>query len=489
MTQSTSNGGRMPPHSLDVEAAVLSAVFLDATGARLDEVRTVVRPETFYSRAHGIIFEAVCALADRGGQIDVVTVLQMLRDQGRAEQVGGAAYLAQLVDATPAIANVQEHARILREHHRVRQTVHLAQRIAAEGYSTIGTDPAGVQKWLEGCEASIADLVHVHEERTLAPMPVVMDETAAMLDAIKSGGAAGVPSGFTEVDAQTSGLHDGDFYIIAARPGMGKSAYALSMAARMAAAGYAVPFFSIEMPRVQLGARLVAMDARVDLKRMREQSFPPSERQKADASMKLLRDLPLFIDDSAVLTPLDIKARVKRIQREVAGGKHPNVTTGRIGAAFIDYLQLVRPTRDTHSREQDVASIGRDLKILSKVLGIPIIALCQLNREVEKRVEKRPQLSDLRESGAIEQEADAIQFIYRPSYYDRGKNPDPALKGWAEIIVAKQRNGPTGTRRVAFREDCTRFDNLQPGDVGIYDDKDAEVRRDWHSDDDFEEDM
>lgn len=478
----------MPPHNLNAEAAVLSAVFLDASGTMLDDLRSVVRPEAFFSRANALIFEAVCALADRGDKVDPVTVLQLLRDQDRVQQVGGVGYLAQLIDATPAVLNVQEHARILREHYRVRQAVALAQRITAEGYTGIGADAAGVQKWLEGYEASVADLVHVHEERLLVPMTVVMDETAAMLDAIKSGGAAGVPTGFTEVDSQTSGLHDGDFYIVAARPGVGKSAYALSMAERIAAAGYGVPFFSVEMPRVQLGARLVAMDARVDLKRMREQSFPPSERLKADASMRLLRDLPLFIDDSAVLTPLDIKARVKRIQREIAGGKHPRVTTGRIGAVFIDYLQLVRPSRDTHSREQDVASIGRDLKILAKTLGVPVIALCQLNREVEKRQDKRPQLSDLRESGALEQEADAIFFIYRPAYYDRGKNPDPALKGWAEIIVAKQRNGPIGTRRVAFREDCTRFDNLQPGDVGVYsDERDANIQRDWHSDDDFEE--
>lgn len=476
---------RMPPHNLYAEAAVLSAVMLDASGAKLDDLRSVIQPPAFYSRANGLIFEAICELADRGDKVDPITILQLLREQKKDGQVGGASYVAQLIDATPAVANVQDHARILREHWRVRQAISLAQRVAAEGYTSIGANAEGVQKWLEGCEVAIADLVHVHEARALVPISVVLDETTVQLDAIKSGGAAGVPTGFKEVDAQTTGLHDGDFYIVAARPGMGKSAYALGMAHRVALAGYAVPFFSLEMPRVQLGTRLVAMDARIDLQRMRERTFPSAERFKADTSIKALRNLPLFIDDSAVLTPLDVKARVKRLLREIAGGKHPGVTTGRIGAVFIDYLQLMRPARETYSREQDVASIGRDLKSLAKILGVPVIALCQLNREVEKRQDKRPQLSDLRESGGLEQEADAVFFIYRPSYYDKGK--DAALKGWAEIITAKQRNGPTGSSRVAFREDCTRFDDLQPGDVGVYDvgSQDSEVRRDWHQDDMF----
>lgn len=469
----------MPPHNLDAEAAVLSAVILDHGGALLDDVRAVIEPTAFYSRANGLIFDAVCTLADRGDKVDPVTILQLLRDQNRDAQVGGSPYLAQILDATPAMGNVAEHARIIREHHRLRAAITLAQRRAASGYSDVGVDPESVQRWLEEYEAEVAELVHVHESRKLLPLGDVMDETAALLDAIKSGGAAGVPTGFTEVDAQTTGLHSGDFYLIAARPGMGKSAYALSMAERIAGAGYAVPFFSLEMPRVQLGTRLVAMHARVDLQSMRKDTFSTANRALADASMMALRDLPLFIDDSSVLTPLDIKARVKRLQREIAGGKYPSVTMGRIGCVFVDYLQLLRPSRQTYSREQDVASLGRDFKMLAKQIGVPVIALCQLNREVEKRTDKRPMLSDLRESGALEQEADAVTFIYRPSYYDRGK--DAALRGWAEIICAKQRNGPTGITRVAFREDCTRFDNLQPGDVGVYD---TQVTRPWNETDD-----
>lgn len=459
------NGTRIPPHNVDAEAAVLSAVMLDTSGSKLDEVRAIVSSQTFYAEAHKRIFDAICEIADQGEKVDVVTVAQRLRATGRDKHVGGIQYLAQITDATPAIANVAEHARILREHFRVRQAIALAQKRAAEGYST-PTDAQSVQKWLEDWEAELAELTHVNEQRMLVPLVDVLDETRSVLHSIRHGGAAGVPSGFTLVDAQTTGLHDGDLYIVAGRPGMGKSGYGLSIAARIADAGYAVAIFSLEMPRVQLGMRLLAMDARVNLKTLREGKLSYTEQTQLDLSLKALRDSPLFLDDSAIITSLEIKARVKKLQRELDAGKHPGATQRRIGAVVVDYLQLVRPTRESHSREQEVASIGRDLKQLAKTLGVPVIALCQLNREVEKRTDKRPQLSDLRESGAIEQEADAIFFIYRPSYYDRTN--DPALKGWAEIIVAKQRNGPTGTVKVAFREDCTRFDNLEPGDVGVY---------------------
>lgn len=460
------NSTRMPPHNLEAEAAVLSSVILDASGAKLDEVRAILPVQAFYADAHNRIFDAVCEIADQGEKVDIVTVAQRLRDSGRDKQVGGIPYLAQLTDATPAVANVAEHARIVREHYRVRQAITVAQKRAAEGYASVAKDSQSVQKWLEEWEAEVADLTHVHEQRMLVPLADVLDETKSMLQAIRQGGAAGVPTGFTAVDSQTTGLHDGDLYIVAGRPGMGKTSYGLGVADRIADAGYAVPVFSLEMPRVQVGMRLVAMDARLNLKTLREGKLSNAEQIKLDLSLKALRGRPIFVDDSAVITPLEIKARVKRLQREIAAGKHPAVTKRRIGAVAIDYLQLVHPSRPSHSREQDVASIGRELKQLAKQLGVPVIALCQLNREVEKRTDKKPQLSDLRESGAIEQEADAIFFIYRPSYYDRTN--DPALRGWAEIMVAKQRNGPTGTVKVAFKEDCTRFDNLQPGDVGVY---------------------
>lgn len=668
-----------PPHNLEAEAAVLSAVLLDASGARLDEVRSVLGAQAFYARPNGLVFQAACDLVDQGEKIDIVTLLQRLRDQKRDQQVGGAAYLMQLADATPAVANVVEHANIVREHYRVRQAIALGQRRIAEGYTDLAKDPRSVQAWLEAYESDVADLAHVYEQRKLVSLSQVLDETKGTLVAIRQGGAAGVPTGFAAVDAQTTGLHNGDFYIVAGRPGSGKTAYGLGVAERVAGAGHGVAMFSVEMPRVQLGMRLLAMDARVNLKALREGKVSNAEQLKLDMSLQVLHSLPLFIDDSAVVTPLEIKARVKRLQREIAGGKHPSVTTGRVGAVLVDYLQLVRPARETHSREQDVASIGRELKQLAKSLGVPVIALCQLNREVEKRVDKRPMLSDLREclagetlvydpqngallridslrrgtwvltlntktlklepahcervvktgrrktvrvttrtgrtirltpshpvftldgwkpigkleageafavtrasknrptkvrdrlplqvayaveatrrllgvsqqtlgyrfqhkrigrqdltrvarelqkeslrqgisadtcgaflrlaqsdvlwdtvrsiepggwtdvydlvvpknhcfvandivvhnSGALEQEADAVLFLYRPAYYDRTN--DPALKGWAEIIVAKQRNGPTGIVRVAFKEDCTRFDNLQPGDAGVYD--------------------
>lgn len=475
----------VPPHSLEAEAAVLSAALIDPGGARFDELRSIVPSgEIFYTRANRLIWDALCILVDKGAVVDPVTLLQQLRDQGRDRDVGGSSYIAQILDATPYVSNAVEHALIVRENYRLRQAIALAQTKVSEGYSSVPKDPASVQKWLEDYEAEIAALAHVHEQRMLVPISDVMQETQQLFSAIQSGGAAGISTGFTAVDSQTTGMHDGDFVIIAARPGMGKTSYALSIAARMGANGYAVPIFSLEMPRVQLGMRFVAMDARVDLKALREGKISTSEQHKIGITMGALRDLPIFIDDSAVLSPLEIKARVKRLQREIAAGMHAKtVTKNRIGAVMIDYLQLMRPTRETHSREQDIASIGRELKQISKQLGVPVIALAQLNRDVEKRPNKKPQLSDLRESGALEQETDTVMFIYRPAYYDKGN--DPALKGWAEIIVAKQRNGPTGTVKVAFKESCTRFDNLQPGDMGVYN----PVKPSWHEakNDDFDD--
>jgi replicative DNA helicase len=463
----------VPPNDLDAEAAVLSAILLDA--AAFDQVQEQLLPEHFYADANRRIFEAVVELQNAGRPVDVVSVAGFLRDRSRLEQIGGTPYLAQLSDATPAVAHVGAHAQVVREKWRLRQLIATCQRFAAEGYTT----PPDVQKFIDQAEQAVFDIARTPEGTTVEPVRDAVVRAFKILEEAerRGGGVTGIPTGFNRLDRQCSGMHAGDLYIIAARPGMGKTSFVLNIALNVAATrvqksrnpeeyfeapaeepGYGVLFCSLEMPKEQLAARLLASEAQVDMSNIRSGRMSRDDWSKLTEAASRLARLPLWLDDTPALTLLDLRAKIRRLQAEVTRGESAARSQG-LGLVVVDYLQLMQGRRDAGSREQEISELSRGLKQLAKEMRLPVIALSQLNRAVETRTskDKRPQLSDLRESGAIEQDADCIIFIYRDEYYVK----DSEHKGVAEIIVAKQRNGPTGTVMTKFTSEFTRFDNLE----------------------------
>ncbi|MFZ5890342.1 MAG: replicative DNA helicase [Myxococcota bacterium] len=468
------SAGRVPPNDLDAEAAVLSAVLLDSNA--FDQVQETLQAEHFYADANRRIFEAVVDLQNSGRPVDIVSVAGYLRDRNRLEQIGGTPYLAQLSDATPAVAHVAAHAQAVREKWRLRQLIATCQRFAAEGYAT----PPDVQKFIDSAEQAVFDIARTPEGTTVEPVRDAVVRAFKILEEAerRGGGVTGIPTGFTRFDRQCSGLHAGDLYIVAARPGMGKTSFVLNLALNVAATkaqksrsngedyfepeveelGYGVLFCSLEMPKEQLAARLLASEAQVDMSKIRSGSMTREDWSRLTEAASRLARLPLWLDDTPALTLLDLRAKIRRLQAEVSRGESSTKAQG-LGLVVIDYLQLMQGRKDAGSREQEISELSRGLKQLAKEMRLPVIALSQLNRAVETRTtkDKRPQLSDLRESGAIEQDADCIIFIYRDEYYFK----DSEAKGVAEIIVAKQRNGPTGTVLTKFTSEFTRFDNLE----------------------------
>lgn len=455
------SAGRVPPAVVDAEAAVLSSCLLSSEA--LDSAQEILAAEHFYDPRHRLVFEAVVGLLHANRAVDTVSVAGVLRDKGRLEQAGGAAYLAELVDATPAIAHVEEHARAVREKWRLRTLIATCQRVAAEGYG----DTGDVQAFVDGAEQAIFELARVKSESAIVP---VKDAIKVAFDVLtkarqRGGGVTGFSTGFTELDKRTSGLHKGDLYIVAGRPGMGKTAFVLNLATNLAAVsqseqaeegrtgGAGVAFFSLEMPREQLAARMLAAEARVNVSSLRSGQIQAEDWNRLTETAGRLGRLPIWLDDTPAVSLLDLRAKIRRLQAEL-------VRDGReLGLVAIDYLQLMSGRKGVSSREQEISEISRGLKQLAKEMQIPVLALSQLNRGVENRgtKDRKPQLSDLRESGAIEQDADAIMFVYRDEYY----NPDSQDVGKAEIIIAKQRNGPTGTVALRYTKECTRFDNLE----------------------------
>ena len=473
-------GGAVPPQDLVAEAAVLSAVIVSPEG--FDRVQEFLAPDHFYSDANRHIYEAVVALQAEGQPVDMVTVRGWLKDRNRLEQVGGSAYLVQLTDATPAVANVEAHARAIHAKWRLRKLIGACQRFAAEGYGDCGE----VQGFIDQAEQAVFEIARIPEGSRVRPVKdAILGAFEILENAAKRGGAvSGIPTGFYELDRKCAGLHDGDLYIVAGRPGMGKTAFVLNVAVNVASPmresadsgdpysesavetpGYGVGFFSLEMPREQLASRLLAAEARVDVGKIRAGNLKSDDWNKLTDAANRLSRLPLWIDDSPALTILDLRAKVRRLMADIERGGEDGVSAKRLGLVVIDYLQLMQGRRGASSREQEISEMSRGLKQLAKELGVPVLALSQLNRSVETRTtkDKRPQLSDLRESGAIEQDADAIIFIYRDEYYF----PESPDQGQAEIILAKQRNGPTGKVQVRFTREFTRFDNLAREDYEV----------------------
>lgn len=464
--------GRVPPHDLDAEAAVLSAMLLDR-GA-LDLVLGTLKPEHFYSEANARIFQAAQQLSVSMTPVDVVNVASWLRDREWIQKIGGTSYLAQLADATPATGHVESHAKTVQEKWRLRQLIATCQRVAAEGYGDVGE----VQDFIVGAAESMDALVLAgSERRQLVSVQVAMRDAFATITAAAERGdrVTGVATGYGRLDEKTSGMHDGDLIIVAARPGLGKTSWVMNVAVNVASPkvkriqgrdatvrGDGVCVFSLEMPREQLTTRMACSEARVDLGRVRQAALQADDWRRLTEASGYVSSLPIWIDDTSAIGLAELRTKVRRQQSIYDRSGTNEAPAQRVGLVVVDYLQLMQGRDDVNSREQEISEISRGLKALAKDLKVPVVALSQLNRAVETRgKDKRPQLSDLRESGAIEQDADTVIFIYRDDYY----NPETSdLKGIAELIIAKQRNGPTGKVKVRFTASCTRFDNLEPGD-------------------------
>jgi replicative DNA helicase len=477
-TPATIIEGRVPPHDLDAEAAVLSAVMNDKLA--FDKVAEFLQPEHFYSEAHRRIFEACIELAQKGTTPDIVSVGSWLRDRDRLAQVGGMAYMTTVLNAAPALANVVVYGKTIHEKWRIRRLILTCQRVTAQGYAGYGD----AQEFIDSAEQGVYDIARTRESSTVHALRDVMRETFKRIESANARGSriTGIPTGFDRYDRITSGLHDGELTIVAARPGMGKTSLVLNMATNVASAqelvsahdpnerwiepGQGVVFFSLEMPREQIVHRMLCSEAKVDVSKVRTGMLTKADWEKLTQAAGRLAGLNLWVDDSPALSLLDLRSKVRRLKAEFDRKDEKGEMKQRIGLVVVDYLQLMRGRENAASREQEISEISRGLKQLAKELSLPVIALSQLNRAVETRGEKskRPQLSDLRESGAIEQDADNICFIYRDDYY----NKETADRAVAELIVAKQRNGPTDTVRVRFDAQYTRFDNLAEGDYDEY---------------------
>lgn len=453
--------GRVPPNDLDAEGSVLSALMLDAEAR--DVCLELLTPASFYADANARIFEAAKYLADNAQPVDVVSVAARLRDVGRLDQVGGTPYLAGLAREIPAVVHVERHAEIIRDKARQRAVVALCQRFAAEGYGAIGNVPEWLQRVEKAFFEAIEETKRGEDAEALAALvPRAVD----VLEARARGGGEvpGVDVGLPDVTKLLGGLALGEMTVLAARPKMGKTAFALNLARNVAGTNKIAIYASAEMPKEQLANRLIASEARVDVTRVMSGNLNREEWSRIVAGVEDLKALPLAISYRPGMRLGQLRADVRRVVREM---RNTQGSEAELGLIVADYMQLMDGERQRgDSRETEVSGLSRGLKWIAGEFGCPVLALSQLNREVEKRPNKRPLMSDLRESGAIEQDAYAILFLYRDEVYN--KNSEDV--GVAEVIVAANRNGPPGTARVKFTPEYTRFDTLATEWDGVGDD-------------------
>jgi len=443
-------GDRVPPHSNDAEMAVLGSIMLDKTA--FSKVVEVIQADCFYKDIHRKIFEAMIEMSNRNMTIDIISLSEYLRRQGTMELIGGSYYLSEINRHTPTAANVEHYARIVQEHYLKRQLIQASSQILYRAY-----DPAtDALDEIDEAERAIFDIAEKRLRKTYVGMDKLAKETFDMLARMASGnkeGLTGVATGYTKLDDMLGGFRKSDLIIIAARPSMGKTALALSIA-RNAAVEKNVPVavFSIEMSAVQLTIRLLSAESKVNAHSILNGRIKDDEFPQLAQKMDKLAKAPIFIDDSAALSVMELRAKCRRLKAEK-----------NIGLVIVDYLQLMHGPK-AESREREISQISRSLKQIAKELDIPVVALSQLNRSVESRSDKRPMLSDLRESGSIEQDADVVMFVHRPEYYEITTYDDGSpTEGTAELIIGKQRNGPVGTVRVSYVKDYARFENLAFG--------------------------
>jgi replicative DNA helicase len=436
-------GGRVPPQNLEAEQAVLGSILLES-----DTLLTVmerVRADDFYSVAHQRIFEAMVELNEENEAIDLVTLTERLQDRGQLEEVGGDSYLTKLVGSVPTAANVEYYAQIVEEKALLRRLIRTATQIVASGYEA-GEDVGAL---LNEAEQRILDISRRHAAHGFVSIRDVLMEVFDRVEYLyhHKGGVTGIPSGFPDLDRMTSGFQRSDLIIVAARPSVGKTAFALNIAQNVAVrARETVAIFSLEMSAFQLVQRMICAESNVDAGRMRSGFLEGDDWEKLTMAIGSLSEAEIYIDDTPGITVSDIRAKCRRLKKEKG-----------LGMVVIDYLQLIQTRGRAHeSRQQEVSEISRMLKQMARELDVPVIALSQLSRGVEQRQDKRPMLSDLRESGSIEQDADVVAFLYRDDYY----NQESEKKNIIEIIIAKHRNGPVGTVELVFLKNYNKFVSL-----------------------------
>ncbi len=443
--------GRVPPQAVEIEAQVLGAMLLEREA--IPKVIEILDEDAFHAEYHRKIFQGMLAMFERSEPVDTITLAEELRRRGYLETVGGEAYLVELTMKVTSAANVEYHARIVLEKLLMRNLISAASGVAARAFAP--TEDAF--DLLDEAEQAIFQISEKRLKRSFTSMHKAVHDTIEMLEGIhgKHSGVTGVPTGFRDIDTLTGGWQNSELIIVAGRPSSGKTAFALSLARNAALHSEkptGVGIFSLEMSTSQLVMRLLCAEARVDAHALRTGRLPEDDWKRLSISAGRLTSSNIFIDDSAVMGILELRAKARRLKAEK-----------NIGLIIVDYLQLMQGPRNAESREKEISAISRSLKALAKELNIPVIALSQLSRAVESRTDKRPILSDLRESGAIEQDADVVTFVHRPEMYE---DPDTEegrrVQGRAELIVGKQRNGPTGEAMLSFVHRYARFENLAP---------------------------
>ncbi|HHJ16089.1 MAG TPA: replicative DNA helicase [Gammaproteobacteria bacterium] len=445
----SSDRQKVPPHSIQAEQSLLGGLLLD--NRAWDQIADLVSENDFYRRDHRLIFVASGRLIERGDPCDVITLSEWLASQGQLDDVGGLAYLGTLAQDTPSAANIRAYANIVRENSVLRQLAEVGTEIANSAYFSEGRDSPELLDHAEQMVFRIAEQGNARGSG-FTNIKDLLTKAVDRIDTLfhQDNPLTGIATGFSDIDEMTAGLQDSDLIIIAGRPSMGKTTFAMNIAEHAAIKdGRPVAVFSMEMPGEQLAMRLMSSLGRIDQTKVRTGKLDDDDWPRLTSAVSILSEAPLFIDDTPALSPTELRARARRLKRE-----HD------LGLIVIDYLQLMQVPGNKENRTGEISEISRSLKALAKELSVPVIALSQLNRSLEQRPNKRPVMSDLRESGAIEQDADVIMFIYRDEVYDED-SPD---KGTAEIIIGKQRNGPIGSRRLTFLGKHTRFENFTPAD-------------------------
>lgn len=443
---------RIPPHNVEAEQAILGALLIDRNA--LFEVSGRLKADFFYLEKHKEIYEAIISLYEEGMPVDIVTVSDVLARRGSLEKVGDVDYIANLANSVVTTANVSHYVSIIEDKALLRQLIEASGKIIDMGYN--GT-MEGVEV-LNQAEKQVFDLAQGLNRTGLEPINTLLDQTFTQLEelCLNKGELTGVPSGFIDLDRKTSGFQNSDLILVAARPAMGKTSFVLNIAVNAALRNYPVAIFSLEMSRTQLVNRILSLESMVELEKMRTGKLDTEDWKKIGYSLGPLGKAPIYIDDNAGTTTMEMMSKLRRLKLEKG-----------LGLVIIDYLQLMESRKKSDNRQQEISEISRSLKIMAKELNVPVIALSQLSRAPEQRADHRPILSDMRESGAIEQDADMVIFLYRDDYY----NEDSEKRNIVEVIIAKHRNGSTGMVELAWIPEYTKFGNR------LYDDQSYNAAR------------
>jgi len=450
MSDADFSSHKLPPQHIEAEQSVLGGILIE--NYAINKVMEILKPDDFYRDSHRKIFEALIVLSERDEPADSITLTNELKNSGHLDSVGGASYVASLIDLIPTAANIEYYAKIVREKAILRKLIQTSTDIITQSYE----DRGDVEGFLDEAERAIFDISENRVRPSFYPIKDIVKGSFKILERLyeKKELVTGVPSGFKELDRMTAGFQPSDLIIVAGRPSMGKTAFCLNLAQYAAIEKKnPVAIFSLEMSKEQLVIRMLCSEAHVEGTKLRSGFLGESDWPRLTIAAGNLSDAPIYIDDSAALSVLELRAKARRLKTERGG----------LGMLIVDYLQLMKGRARVESRQQEISEISRSLKALAKELNIPVIAVSQLSRKTEERTGNRPQLSDLRESGAIEQDADLIIFIYRDEVYNRSEdNPN---RGKAEIIIGKQRNGPIGKVELAFLDKFTTFKELYKGEA------------------------